>query len=36
MFKNFPLFIIYLVRRWALSGIEMSKFGKKWNRELKF
>ena len=33
MFKNFSLFRICLVRKWALSGIEMSKSGNKWNRE---
>ena len=36
MFKHFPLFRMYLVRRWALNGIEMSKSGKKWNREWNF
>ena len=36
MFEKCPLFRIYLVTRWALNGIEMSKSGKKWNRERKF
>ena len=34
MFENFPLFKIYLVKKWALNGIEIvGKSGKKWNRE---
>ena len=33
MFENFPLFKIYLVKKWALNGIEIEKSGNKWDRE---
>ena len=33
MFENFPLFRIYLVRKWALNRIEIAKSEKKWNQE---
>ena len=36
MFKSFSLFRIYRVRRWILSGIEISKSRKKWDQEWNF